>query len=529
MSQEDRLIPCWGSSFVEPHSHVQPMTALRPMPRGSAWWVAGWHVILATFYAWRGVDGAAFPQPGWDWFWQTLPAEALRGDLWRSLLFLHDQPPLFNLLGGMAHAVAPDTPLRFLHGFYVLLGAAMSGMMVTVTHTLLGGQARPRTVLVIALLLAANPALLLFEAYPFYTLPSAFLVVAALWCLCRATRGATAAWRVRWSIAFVLALNLLILMRSLYHLVVLVPAIALVCVLAGERWRRVLVATLVVSLLSLGWYGKNAAIFGFFGGSSWLGLNLWKIATWTTSDEEEAELRGELREAARRGEVHPAVALVQDFEKPSRYRRFGFVDTSDVATLQRDDHHNLNIISIAALHQDEAVRYIRRNPLRYLRNVGIAYATFCAPSSVYKHLDRNARHLGWHEPAVSRVVLGQGLFDRLGWPMGSFWLVIIPLALGGYAIVLVRRFRARGTGWRATLAHESPMLATAALIGYTVAVSSLLDCGENLRFKFLVEQPMWVFVVALVWRLRTRGFEPGLDSSEGSVEISASAATNGGT
>lgn len=499
------------------------------MPSGAAWWVAGWHLVLAAFYAANGVDGAAFPRPGWDWFWQTLPVEALRSDLWQSLFFLHAQPPLFNLLGGVAHSIAPDTPLRFLHGFHVFLGAAMSGMMVAVTHTLLGRRAHPRTVLVIALLLAANPALLLFEAYPFYTLSSAFLVVAALWCLCKVTHQGTDDLRLRWSIAFVLALNLLILMRSLYHLAVLLPAIVLVCILAGKRWRRMLVATLVVSLLSIGWYGKNAAIFGIFGGSSWLGLNLWKIATWTTSDEEEAELRAELREAARRGEVHPAVALVQEFERPSHYRRFGFVDTSDVTTLRQDDHHNLNIISIAALHQDEAIRYIRRNPLRYLRNVGIAYGTFCAPSSVYKHLDRNASHLGWHERAVSRVVLGQGLFDRLGWPMGSLWLAVIPLALGGYAIVLARRLRTTDSNWRDTLAFETPMLATAAVIGYTVAVSSLVDCGENLRFKFLIEQPLWVFVLALAWRWRTDRTEPGVDIPELSMGISASAAKNGGT
>ena len=64
----------------------------------------------------------------WDWFMQTLPLTALRTDLWRSLWFLHAQPPLLNLVGGILSQLFYPHLLEALHVFNVVLGALLSGM-----------------------------------------------------------------------------------------------------------------------------------------------------------------------------------------------------------------------------------------------------------------------------------------------------------------------------------------------------------------------------------------------------------------
>jgi len=59
------------------------------------------HISLALLYKEIvGVNIEADPERNtWDWFWQTLPIESLRFNLWESIWNLHSQPPLYNLYG----------------------------------------------------------------------------------------------------------------------------------------------------------------------------------------------------------------------------------------------------------------------------------------------------------------------------------------------------------------------------------------------------------------------------------------------
>ena len=169
----------------------------------------------------------------WDWYWQHLALEDLTGRLLESLAHLHAQPPLHNLIGGVLARLFGPHQLDALQGLYLLLGAAIAAMVTTLLRRWMPG-ARGATIGAAAL--ALNPALFIYEAYPLYAVPTAFLVTFTVWSL--ATPGGRPG--PRRLIAALAAVAALVMLRSLYHLVLLVPILALAWRWAGPRRRQVI-------------------------------------------------------------------------------------------------------------------------------------------------------------------------------------------------------------------------------------------------------------------------------------------------
>jgi hypothetical protein len=435
----------------------------------------------------RGLTIAADPIHGnWDWFMQTLPAEALQRDLLGSLWYLHSQPPLFNLWGGIFLKLFPANHLTVIHWAQIGLGAGLCGLLALILYGLTG---QVRLALPVALILALNPALFLYEAYLLYPLLTAFLVVLSVFCLLRYHEQR----RLRAGAVFLLVLNLLILTRSSYHLLLLIPAIGLVCLLAGRRARQMVLIGLLISLLSLGWYAKNYLLFGFAGASSWAGQNLWRIASGGIDPAQLVAL-------APHAGLDAMVVETPVFSPPSAYERYGFVRRSPIAVLARDDDNNLNVVDIARRYGRNAWRLIAYDPLRYLRNIGDAYGHFSQPSARYEHLALNAAKLGWYETLSSDFVQGRRWLGQYG----TFQFFLLPATLFVYLGALWRRHRLHWRSWIAYLQADPVMVFTAGLITYSTLVSCLFELGENQRFKFDVEALIWLFITATGYRLIQR-------------------------
>jgi hypothetical protein len=140
------------------------------------------HLVVALAYRnILGIDIEADPvRNSWNWFWQTLPAEALRDNLLISIWNLHAQPPLYNLYGALFIKAAHPHYLQWIHSANMILGALLSGMVFFV---LLQFTRQQMFSFYTALILALNPALFLYEAYILYELLVAFLVVLCINCL----------------------------------------------------------------------------------------------------------------------------------------------------------------------------------------------------------------------------------------------------------------------------------------------------------------------------------------------------------
>jgi hypothetical protein len=391
-----------------------------------------------------------------------------------------------------------------VHWFHILLGALLSGCAYVFLRD---ATRRPRFAFWAALGLLLDPSLYLYEAFVLYTLPSAFLAMACAACLARA--GSDPPRRGRWLALFFVCLNALFLTRSLYHVIVLVPAFVIAGAVARERWRRALAMGFLISLSSLGWYAKNQVQFGFFGSSSWGGLSLWKIASVTDC------AKAKIPRLEAEGVLDPAGLISDGYIakggfclRPSEYARFGYGERPFAEVIGRDDYHDINIVAISKLHGRNALKLIAETPGCYLEAVYTAYHFFCLPSSQHEYVAANAEKIGVHERLFSRGLLGRAFFERLQGPglvrglfRSSLLFFLFPLALLAYASGVLRARGFSPRGWLEAIRADPAMAFAFVLVPYTIAVSCLLEIGENDRMKVLIEQLFYCFLIALVFRI----------------------------
>lgn len=496
MSQSTGVTPLRRSGAQElmrapGNASTDPITGfrLRPLARRDLAWAGALalaHATLAFVYmTWFEVTILVDSKlSNWDWFMQTLPLAALRDDLWQSLWYLHAQPPLLNLVGGLLIQRFYPHHLEALHLFNILLGALISGMF----YLLAAHFVTRRWVAVLwALILAFNPALYLYEAYVLYEVMTAFLVMATLSCLLwQWQRQSTGALYI-----FLVALNLLILTRSVYHIVLLAPALLMVWWLAPDvRRRRVLAVSALICLLSIGWYAKNLVLFDAFSASSWSGIGLWKAAS-------RGDKLPQLPALVEAGALDAPVVAEGAFAPPSDFVRYGFAAQTDIPVLANDDFNNINVPAISALYGRNALRLIARLPAEYARTVYLSYLQFSQPASRFKHLTPNAEEIPWHEMLYADLLQGAAVMGRYG----TLQFFLLPLALLLYIMQFARQWVA-ARGQLSAVVHGDPVLFWCALIiVYTTLVSITMEYGENDRFKFLVEYPIWLFIPVVFSRL----------------------------
>lgn len=403
------------------------------------------------------------------------------------------------MLGWLLHVLFNDAFLKALHALHVAMGAAMAGMAFRVMLTL---TRRPLFSCIVAFLIALNPALFLFEAFAMYSLLTAFLVMLFMLFLALYQDHGNMAWLY----SATAGAALLVLTRGTFHLVVLIPVILGGCLLAASDWRKYARVALLIALIPTAWYAKNAAVFGFFGASSWAGSNLWRIASTTYS---EMELRG-LHLA---GVIDEAAAKRDVFDAPSQFEKFGFTRESSIPTLSNDDYHNINMLDISRMHGSNAVRLIRHDPLRYLDNVRRAYLIFCKLSYETRPLQTNRgrmipAHLAineWLHGVLLMRMITRGEIAR----SSSLYVVAIPLCLLLFCWKGLRAAGLSGSKWLEFIRTNPVYCGALLMIAVVVLASVFFEYGENCRFKFAVIIPTQICLFSLIIETCTRSGRTG--------------------
>lgn len=221
--------------------------------------------------AWN-VAGGSFRV--WPDLWQLLPWPSLLDDLGRSLLDLHAQPPLLNLLFGLVlkTAVGMGTNVEtLLQPVYFAIGAVMVAAIGELAKRIVP---RPGVRYAVLLLIILNPYFYAVHHYLFYTAWELFFVSLIVFFSLRYLEQPTAP---RLTAVLVPAV-LLVYTRSLFHLLWFVLFLFLLLALGLHStsgwWKSRVIVSAVALLLIAAWPLKNLARFGFFGLSSWSGLSL---------------------------------------------------------------------------------------------------------------------------------------------------------------------------------------------------------------------------------------------------------------
>jgi hypothetical protein len=449
-------------------------------------------VLVAVFITTRAVFyfcGGQFIYKPIGFALQYLDPRLLQHDLLQSLWYQHSQPPLFNLFLGLVLKLSPDPSITLqllfqTAGFLALL--ALYGLLKAV-------RLPSSAALLITILFMINPTVLLYEHLLYYTYIEGVLILLAAFGLLQ--------WfcnrQTLWACAFWLILGCLGGIRSLFHPIFFVALAAIFGLSMFFKWsqkRQALVfcAASLVAIAPLCLLGaKNYAVFGFFGTSSWDGMSLWTKACGYGPDElEQLHRKSVISSLAVQAELEAFRALAQypDGKKLMAIACHHPADCEPFKTNGRANFNHAGYIVLSRQLWKDSLAVIRDDPGRFAFQTLGSYSLtlWYASDSVHALFKSNMEILAPLE-AVYRYLYFGFLSVQNRHSDARMWLrtaCVSLLFLVFYAGTLMQVFRARG-GRDITIAGLC--LFCMLIHAYTIAVSSIIEFGENNRFRFPVD------------------------------------------
>lgn len=439
-------------------------------------------LVTASFVVSRGAAygaGVRFDAGTLEDYWQFIDPVLLKTRLLESLFYLHSQPPLFNLLLGVVLKLAPDHFGAAMHAVYLVLGLILSlAMYLVLVRVGLGRWSSA----IVAALLSATPAFLLYENWLFYEYPVVALLVLSAFALSEFLRRGT----FLSASAFFVLLAWIIYVRSIFQIAWLLLVLGLLLAVRSDLRRTVLLASALPVLVVLLLIVKNALVFGVPTTSSWFGMNLAQVVYYSVP-------AADRRPYVERGELS-RVSLIDPFSAPADYlplvpapRRTG-VPVLD-QFVKSEGSRNLNnkiMIDVSRDYFRDSLYLARVRPGAYARAVVDGGKLYLRPTKVG---GQNQSKLEAYEDLFNRVVLLQTpyLVD-FGWTILAAHLLALV-----YGLRLTYRLLRR----RLVASVASITLAFVWLtVAYTTLIVTLAQIAENDRIRFLLD-PLVVILLAV--------------------------------
>lgn len=202
------------------------------------------------------------------YFLQYIDVELLRHDLLRSIFYLHQQPPLFNLYLGVTLKIFPTSYVAAFAATYFFMGI---GLCLCLYHLMLSLHIKPAIALVLAVLYIISPTNIMYQNWLFYSYPAAFLVTACALFLIKFLKTE----RVLYGVLFFSVLAILILTRGLFHPVGFAVAVIVLYYFCASLRKKIAYVMLVPFIFVLLFSIKQYVFFNTISaGTSYLGQNL---------------------------------------------------------------------------------------------------------------------------------------------------------------------------------------------------------------------------------------------------------------
>jgi len=432
-------------------------------------------------------------------YYQFVDPELLKHRLFESLLYLHIQPPGWNLYTGAVLKFFPKSYPAVFHFVYLLLGL---GICWSIYHLMRICGVSRWLAFTLAAWFIVSPGVALFENYLLYEYLVGFLLAAAAVALVRLAQDP----RPIWTMLFFAALFGLVFVRNFFHLAYFVAILAALVFLFPRRRRVVLLCGALPLLAILGLYVKNWVLFGSFSGSTWMGMNMDTITVHQLTS-------GEARAFVNKGLISPVslldlgspIASYQPFiQMPART---GIPVLDDCVTSTGAMNFNcLAFRQVQRIYTRDGFRLLKSYPVVYLRSGEAAWFTYFLPAGDFPFFDLNGPKIHGIDRLWNAVFFGQfkeardrkelrrlaahGAGASLVLYTGLFLMIGLPALWIWSAYYLVNGAR------RKTLDSPTAILLGFLLlnIAYVTAIANLLSSFENNRYRF----PLDAFYVVLL-------------------------------
>jgi hypothetical protein len=428
-------------------------------------------------------------------YWQFIHPSLLKTDLWRSVLYLHSQPPLFNLLTGLTLQIFPAHAQDAFHFLYYLAGALLAiSIYFLGVHLEFPGWMS----LVIAALFSVSPSTIIYEHWFMY----GYLVASALAVAGVALYRFAESQKTGWGILFFSLLAAVTLTWTLFHFIWMIVIFVLTLSLFPDR-RKIILAASVPLLLAFGWHAKNLVVFGEFTAGSWGGMNFSRMTTFRLPEEERLQMieTGALSQFAR----YPP------FRNPKVYLRL-LPDTPttgipmlDIAEFRGGErnHHHLVYLDAAKYYFRDALHVLRVRPALYLRSVVQSLYIFFHSASDFDLTWKIRQPIQTLDVWWNRFFYGQWLNDESSRDRLS---EMSPLHIGWW-IVASFLISVLGTSrylWKNPGMLRQPggllLLFMVFNVLYVAVIGNSMDIGENNRFRYVIDAFLLLLTIHVLYR-----------------------------
>jgi hypothetical protein len=454
--------------------------------------------LLGVFFISRALYdqiGITFSSDTYQSFWQFIHPSLLKTDLWRSIFFLHNQPPVLNVLTGVILQIFPAHTREAFHFLYYL-----AGLLLAVSIYFLGVDLGLPGLIssIVAVIFTISPSTIIYEHWLMYS----YLIAAALSFSGMALHRFVKSRELQWGFLFFFVLACITLMWTLFHFVWMLIIFILTLYLVQDR-RKVMMAALIPFLMVFGWYAKNLVVFGDFTAGSWGGMNLSHMTTFRLPENEHQKMinNGELSEFA----AYPP------FRNPKVYLRLlpntpatgiPVLDITEFSNGIVNYHHQV-YINASKYYLLDALYVLRARPDVYLRSVAQSLYIFFHSSSDFKLISEIRLPINTFDVLWNRVFYGQWLNDE----SSSERTARMSLRHVGWGIVALFIISVWGSAsylWKNPDVLRKPegflILFMLFNIVFVTIVGNSMDLGENNRFRYVIDSFILLLAIRVIYR-----------------------------
>ena len=407
--------------------------------------------------------------------WQLLDTTQLRDNLLQSLWYQHGQPPLYNLLLGIALKLGATVDGLALHVVFDAMGL-LAGLLTAQVATALGAT---RWMAALAgALLVVSPGFALYQHWMFYDLPVTVGILVVALTLLRAAERPTVPRLAQLAVA----VAGLVWLRSVFHLVWVVGMAVVVLPRSHIPRRRLAMALAVALVVAALPFAKNAVVFGRFESSTWAGMSAERLTHQfiPLAERERMAALGQIDAVSVVGPYRPLLAYNAQPVDAAKWQGIAVLDQP----AKRDGQPNFNHAAYLAISRTmlrDAVTMVRTHPDAYARAHLSAWLHWMRPASVHPNLAQGRQILRpwlelWNRFALVEVV--------------QVHFAVVLGALIGLVLLLQMAFSAQLPPPQQAMVRA---LAWTAL--WVTLLGNLLEHGENYRFRAYLD-PVFLAVIA---------------------------------
>jgi len=406
-----------------------------------------------------------------DYLIQYLELESLKNNLLQNIFYLHSQPPLFNFsIGFCENILGKDSSFMFAFLFRLM------GFLTAILGFRVLEKLNVKKILALSIILfyILTPATILYENLFFYTHVIIFLLVSSAYYILKFINLSN----FKNALLVFTGISLTILITSFFHLIWFVIVFIFLSIVKKSNRKILVKGAAFPFIIILALYLKNFLVFGFFGSSSWMGMNLSRI----TVHQMEPNQKENLIENKNLSELTSIAPFTQYKDMDSVFVERYFGNYSGIIVLDkpekkngRTNYNHSAYLNISAQLLKDDLFIITHYPQVYIKGILKAFTLYFDSPTKYKLISANAFKIKAYNKFFDVFVYGSSTNTKTGY--NTILLVIFIIISSVYLLFI------------SDSNYLLKVFIAFALINifYVMFVGNLMEYGENNRFRYYTE------------------------------------------